>query len=237
MRGPAVVLFDFGGTLDADGIHWAPRFYAAYRACGGAVEYPAFELVFRASDRALEAQPRVRTLGFGALIEAQAQLLGDLLPDGAGIDAAQLAARFHAEAVAVVARNRPILERLSRDYRLGVVSNFTGNLEPCLRELELRRYFMVVADSGVVGTAKPDPRIFTGALTQLDASAARAWMVGDNFETDIRPAGALGMRTCWLAPLDLPAPKGAAPTLRIARLPDLERALRSDDAAAERCTG
>lgn len=232
-----VVLFDFGGTLDADGIQWAPRFHAAYRAGGGAIKYPAFELIFRTSDRAVEAQPRVRTMGFKALVEAQAQILCDLLPDGAGIDGAQLATLFHAEAVAVVARNRPILERLSRDYRLGIVSNFAGNLEPCLRELELRRYFSVVADSAVVGIAKPDPRIFSGVLTQLDAPAARAWMVGDNFETDIRPADGLGMRTCWLAPIERPAPPGAAPTVRIGRLPDLEGVLRSDVAAAGRCTG
>ena len=223
------LLFDFGGTLDADGIHWAPRFHAAYRACGGAVEYPIFESVFRASDRALLDQPRVRTLGFRALIDAEAQLLRDLLPDGARIDANELGTRFHAEATAVVARNRPILERLSKNYRLGVVSNFTGNLEPCLRELELRSCFTVVADSAVVGVAKPDPRIFSGVLAQLDASADRAWMVGDNFETDIRPAGALGMRTCWLAPLDRRVPGGAVPTARIAHLPDLEGALR--------CTG
>jgi HAD superfamily hydrolase (TIGR01509 family) len=145
--------------------------------------------------------------------------------------------RFHAEAVAVVARNRPILGRLRKDYRLGVVSNFSGNLEPCLRELELRRYFSVVADSAVIGIAKPDPRIFTDALTQLDAPAARAWMVGDNFEADIRPACELGMRTCWLAPLERPTPAGARPTVRIARVPDLEGALQSDGAAAGRCTG
>src|ERR1700687_2007972 len=126
MGGAGVLLCDFGGTLDADGIHWAPRFYAAYRACGGAVEYPAFELTFRASDRALEGQPRVRPLGFKGLIDAQVQALRDLLPDGAGTDAAQLAARFHADAVAVVARNRPILERLSARYPLGIVSNFAG---------------------------------------------------------------------------------------------------------------
>ena len=237
MGGPGAVLFDFGGTLDADGIHWAPRFYAAYRAGGGAVEYPAFELVFRASDRALEGQPRVRTLGFKGLIDAEVQALRDLLPDGAGVDAARLATRFHADAVAVVARNRPILERLSATYRLAIVSNFAGNLEPCLEELQLRQYFTVVADSTVVGITKPDPRIFAGVLTQLAASAAQAWMVGDNFEADIRPAGALGMRTCWLAPLDRPVPEGAAPTLRIARLPDLEEALRSDVAAAAPCTG
>lgn len=229
MSGPGVVLFDFGGTLDADGVHWAPRFHAIYRTCGGALEYPAFELVFRASDRALEGQPRIRTIGFKGLIEAEVQVLRELLPDGARIDAAQIAARFHADAVAVVARNRPILERLSARCRLGIVSNFTGNLEPCLEELELRRYFTVVADSTVVGISKPDPRIFTGVLTTLCASAAQAWMIGDNFEADIRPAGALGMRTCWLAALDRPVPSGGAPTRRIARLPDLEGALRCTD--------
>jgi len=229
MNGPAVVLFDFGGTLDADGIHWAPRFHTIYRACGGAVEYPAFEVVFRAADRAMESEPGIRTLGFRALIDAQARVLRNLLPDGDVIDVEQIAARFHAEAVAIVVRNRPILERLSGGSRLGIVSNFTGNLEPCLEELELRRYFTVVADSTVVGITKPDPRIFTGVLSKLDASAAQAWMVGDNFEADIRPAGALGMRTCWLTPRERPVPSGGAPTRRIARLPELEGALRFTD--------
>jgi HAD superfamily hydrolase (TIGR01509 family) len=196
---------------------------------GGTTAYPAFELVFRAADRALEGRPGIRTLGFKALVETEALLLRGLLRDGAGIDGERLATRFHADAVAVVARNRPVLERLSARYPLGMVSNFTGNLEPCLEELELRRYFTVVADSTVVGISKPDPRIFTGVLTELGAPAAQAWMVGDNFEADIRPAGALGMRTCWIAPLDRPVPSGGAPTQRIARLPDLEGALRCTD--------
>jgi FMN phosphatase YigB (HAD superfamily) len=222
------VLFDFGGTLDADGVHWAPRFYAAYQGAGGKVAYPEFEAVFRATDGVLEREPRVRTMGFRAMIDAQAQLLRDRLPDGTGIDAEQLGARFHADAVAVVTRNRPILERLTTRYRLGIVSNFAGNLEPCLNELELRRYFTVAADSTVIGIAKPDPRIFEGVLTALHASPSRAWMIGDNFETDIRPAGALGMRTCWLAALDRPVPSAPAPTARIARLTDLEGALCTD---------
>ena len=229
MSAPEVVLFDFGGTLDADGVHWAPRFHAIYKTLGGTTAYPAFELVFRAADRALEGRPGIRTLGFKALVETEALVLRGLLRDGAGIDGERLATRFHADAVAVVARNRPVLERLSARYPLGMVSNFTGNLEPCLEELDLRRYFTVVADSTVVGISKPDPRIFTGVLTELGAPAAQAWMVGDNFEADIRPAGALGMRTCWIAPLDRPVPSGGAPTQRIARLPDLEGALRCTD--------
>ena len=227
-----VVLFDFGGTLDADGAHWAARFHAAYRAAGGSAAFPAFETLFKVSDRALERLPEIRTLGFQAMIEAQARLLCDLLHDGATVDPTRVAVRFHAEAVATVARNRPLLERLARDYQLGVVSNFSGNLELCLAELELSPYFVAVADSAVVGVAKPDRRIFTETLARLDTPPGLAWMVGDNFEMDIRPAVALGMRTCWVAPAERRTPGGVTPSGRVAQLPELEDLLLSNP-----CTG
>ncbi len=99
-----------------------------------------------------------------------------------------------------------------------------------LVELDLRRCFAVVSDSAILGVEKPHPRIFVETLARLQTPPERAWMVGDNLETDIRPAGALGMRTCWLAPLDRPAPSGVVPTKRIARLPEVEAALRETDA-------
>ena len=220
------MLFDFGGTLDADGVHWAPRFHAAYQSAGGGLDYPAFEPCFRASDLELERLPGIRSLGFRAMIEAQARLVCRLVADGARVEAGAIAASFHAAAVATAARNRPVLDRLSRGHRLGVVSNFTGNLGVCLDELDLGRWFEVVTDSALAGVSKPDPRIFGETLERLGVPPAGAWMVGDNYESDIRPAVALGMRTCWLAPPDRPAPPGPAPTARIARLTDVETALR-----------
>jgi len=217
------VLFDFGGTLDADGVYWSPRFHAAYRAAGGALDFTAFDPIFKATDDALARLPDIRTLGFRAAIGAQARLLAARLPDH--VDAAGMAERLHADAVAVVARNRPVLERLGRRYRLGIVSNFTGNLEPCLEELGLAKLFTVVSDSTVVGWSKPDARIFVHTLAALHAPAQRAWMVGDNFEADIRGAASVGMRTCWLAPTDRAVPDGPAPSARIPRLPDVERVL------------
>lgn len=217
------MLFDFGGTLDADGVYWSPRFHGAYRAAGGSLEFPAFDPIFKATDEALAHLPGIRALGFRAAIEAQARLLVARLPDR--VDAQALADRLHADAVAIVTRNRPVLERLGRRYRLGMVSNFTGNLQPCLEELDLARLFVVVSDSAVVGWSKPDARIFAHALAALQAPAQRAWMVGDNFEADIRGAANLGIQTCWLAPADRVAPAGPAPTARIHRLPDLERVL------------
>ncbi|HYK82357.1 MAG TPA: HAD family hydrolase [Gemmatimonadales bacterium] len=220
-----VVLFDFGGTLDADGIHWSPRFHAAYRAAGGTLEFAAFEPRFKAADLALASVPGISTLGFHATIEIQTRLLVERLPDRDRVDAAALAERFHADATAAVRRNVPILERLARRHRLGIVSNYTGNLVPCLEELGLARLFAAVSDSGRVGWTKPDPRIFWHALSALRATPHQAWMVGDNFETDIRAAAGLGMRTCWLTPPARPAPSGLTPTARIGRFAEIERVL------------
>jgi len=221
----AGVLFDFGGTLDADGLPWAARFYAAYRAAGGATEFPAFETLFKVSDRALERLPVIRTLGFRAMTQAQARLLCELVPDGAAVSPERIMERFHADAVAVVTRNRPLLERLRRGSRLGIVSNFTGNLELCLTELGLLEFFGAVADSAVLGVAKPDRRIFTETLDRLGLRPDCTWMIGDNFEADIRPAAALGMKTCWIAPAERRAPAGVALTARIERLSELETIL------------
>ncbi len=216
-----IVLFDFGGTLDADGERWAVRFHRAYAGAGGRLAFDLFEPLFRESDRGLEADATVRAMGLRAMVAAQARHLAGLLPPDDPVDLARAAERFHAEALAVVERNRPLLERLATRFRLGVVSNFTGNLDRCLAELDLLRLFAVTADSLVVGWSKPDPRLFLHALGALGARPEAAWMVGDNFEADIRPAAALGLATCWLAPAGraLPAPDVA--THRIARLTDL----------------
>jgi putative hydrolase of the HAD superfamily len=224
--GPArAILLDFGGTLDADGVHWCPRFHAAYRRLGGALDYQAFEALFKTSEAMLAELPDVRTLGFRAAIEAQVRLLVGLLPRAAAVRGEPFALALHDEALAMVRRNRPVLERLAARYRLGVVSNFTGNLEPCLAELELLSLFAAVLDSGVLGIAKPDERIFTRALAGVGVRAEEAWMVGDNLEADIRPAHRLGLRTCWLTPPDRVGPADFAPTARIARLTELERAV------------
>jgi HAD superfamily hydrolase (TIGR01509 family) len=215
------VLFDFGGTLDADGLRWSARFHAAYRELGGSMPFGNFEAVFRASDRALETLPNIRRLGFRAMIDAQAQLLQEMVPDGATIDFTQVADRFHRDAVRTTERNARLLTSLARQYRLGIVSNFTGNLSRCLAELGLTNYFQTVSDSGVLGTAKPDPEIFNTTLAALDVEAHEAWIVGDNFDADIRPARTLGLSTCWLTGPERETPNDCAPTARIASLTEL----------------
>jgi FMN phosphatase YigB (HAD superfamily) len=215
------VLFDFGGTLDADGLRWSVRFHEAYAAGGGRLGADAFEALFRTSDLALETFPGIRGLGFRVMLETQAGILRALLPDGNSIDPGAMADRVHRHAIQIVARNRSILETLRPRFRLGIISNFTGNLGICLSELGIRDLFEIVTDSAVLGFAKPDARPFSHTIDALGLPPQATWMVGDNFEADIRPGAKLGMQTVWLAPVERPLPPGCVPAARIASLTEL----------------
>lgn len=221
------LLFDFGGTLDADGIRWSVRFHDAYRELNGALALPAFEEIFREVDRRLARVPGIMRMGFRAMVEAESDLLVSAVPDGARVASAALAARFCADSVRTVERNAPLLERLAARWPLGIISNFTGNLECCLEELGLRHYFRLVLDSTVAGREKPDPELFLGAQATLGTRAPGTWMIGDNPEADIRPALLLGMPACWLTDTARSVPAGLRPTARIAHLPELEHLLES----------
>lgn len=223
------LLLDFGGTIDGDGERWSVRFHRAYRGAGGTLDFAAFDPLFKESDRRLERLEGIERLGYRATVHAQADLLVPLLPDASALRAQRIADAFHRESLAVVQRNAPVLRELSQRWRMGVISNYTGNLTPCLDELGLSPWFSVALDSSVVGVAKPDARIFRLALEGLRVSAGDAWMVGDNFEADIRPAAALGWSTVWVAPDDAAAPRdpGKAPTERIRAVTELARVLEA----------
>lgn len=218
---PAAVLFDFGGTLDSDGLPWVVRFHSAYHAQHGSLHADHFAAVFSASDAALAESDAIRTAGFRAMLALQADLLRPMLPDGNRIDPAQLAEDVYQDALPIIMRNRILLARLHQTSLIGIVSNFTGNLQLCLAELQLLDSIDVVSDSTAVGVAKPDARIFEITLDALGVAPARAWMVGDNPYADVRAATAAGLSTVWLAPPEREVPEGCQPTARIGRLPEL----------------
>lgn len=219
------VLFDFGGTLDADGTRWGARFHRLYQEGGGELGLTEFDQAFRESDRRLARHAGIGAVGFSAMVRLQAQILAELLASERNLPWDRFADRFIRDSTQVTTRNRALLQRLASRYRLGVVSNFSGNLIPCLDELGLGEYFDVVIDSAVLGAEKPDPEPFLAALSALRTLPEQSWMIGDNPEADIRPAVQLGLSACWVtAPGRFP-PSGLIPTARIASLVDLEDAL------------
>ena len=218
----SAVLFDFGGTLDAEGLSWKERFQRLFEVEGVVVGPARFDPVFYAADDALVgAVPESLTLHetVHRVADGVAQALR---PDDAALGS-RVAARFLADARACFELNAPILERLARRHRLGVVSNFYGNLATVCDNAQVRRYFGVIVDSARVGLSKPDPRIFMKALDALGIEPVRAVMVGDSLARDMAGARAAGMPHIWLTPTPERQGRPCCPGDRVIRsLRDLE---------------
>ncbi len=198
------LLFDYGGTLDSDGITFLDRFRAIYKEEG--IESPNFDRAFYDAEDALPARHQLRGLDLEQTCRLLVRdMLKVLAPER--LDRADaIAGRFAADCRRQFARLRPVLERLSKRYRLGIVSNFYGNLEGILEAEGLRSLFGAVADSGVVGVIKPDPAIFLHALKGLGSTPAECVMVGDSVKRDIAGAKGLGMKKALVcAAPDAPA--------------------------------
>lgn len=198
LTGCSAVLFDFGGTLDADGVTWKERVVRLYREAGVVITSEQFDPLFYAADDALVgAVPP--TLSFR---ETVSRLVAGIT-HGLGLDddalADRVATRFLAEAHETLHRNVPLLRALRQRYRMGIVSNFYGNLATVCDDCGIRELFDVIVDSAQVGVRKPDPRIFGTAVEALGLRPAGVVFVGDSPSRDMAGARTVGMPHVRLA--------------------------------------
>ena len=219
-----MLLFDFGGTLDSDGVPWKERFFRVWSDEVGPLDRARFDRAFHSADdelvggvpRDLPLSATIARLGRG--------LAARLYADPAAADRA--AGRFARESLAVLAGRAALLERLASTYRLGIVSNFYGNLLAACEEAGIRPHFSAAIDSVDAGCVKPDPRIFLAALAALGAEPGQAVFVGDSPERDMAGARALGMPHVLVREGADARAAGCCPGDRvISRLDDLPEAL------------
>jgi putative hydrolase of the HAD superfamily len=208
-------LFDFGGTLDFPR-HWLDRFVTHYQAAGVDIKRAELESAFSiATRKAYVCSSMLRDYSLlqlvGFLVDLQFENLGvrgatashRLLPEACSDRSikelkSQICDSFVAESEAGLAISRPLLRLFARRLKIGVVSNFYGNLDRVLAEVGLAHSISMIADSGRLGFYKPDLRIFALSLAQLGVRPHEAVMVGDSLTKDCAPARAIGMATAWL---------------------------------------
>lgn len=197
----SAILFDFGGTLDADGLHWLDRFYSIYREIGlPELPQPNIKEAFYWADEQADLDPRMRSAGLREMMDRHVRWQFEKLKISNPELEEKASLAFARPAERVLRRNRLVLEKLSHaGFSLGVISNFYGNVETLCREFGLHTHLKTILDSAVVGLKKPDPALFQLALDKLGhLPADQVAFVGDSFERDIVPAKALGMKTYWL---------------------------------------
>ena len=94
-----------------------------------------------------------------------------------------------------------MLERLSQDYRLVLLTNGGfQNQSAKLTQAGLENYFTINNRfiSAVIGFEKPDIRAFYIVLKMLGIQPENALMIGDNPLNDIDGAKNAGLQTCWV---------------------------------------
>ena len=197
MNNTKAIYFDYGGTLDCDGIPWKEQFKPIYEEMGINVTREKFDRAFYDSDDSIEAE-KPHDLPFKETIQLQvSRVFKGLEIDDKNLQD-KVGEKFLKNSLSKLEENRKLLERLKQKYSLGIISNFYGNLPAIIQELGFGELFDVVIDSTRVGFMKPDPQIFYEALKPLDLLPAQAVFVGDSMKRDMAGAKGVGMPHIWL---------------------------------------
>ena len=193
------VIFDYGGTLDTNGVHWFHIFRQVYETHLPQIteeqlrEAYVYGERYLATHRVIEPEDDFLAM-LRKKIAIQASQLG--VEDEALIN--QLATDCDAFVQTNMEATRKVLDELSGRYPMVLVSNFYGNIHAVLRSYGLDGYFKQVIESAVVGVRKPDPQIFTLGVEALGLQPEEVVVVGDSYSKDMTPAHSLGCHTLWI---------------------------------------
>ncbi len=193
------IFFDFGGTLDSNAIAWRQNFYSIYKSYFKTLDEETFAKAFFDSDDNLHLRHDLSKAALEKTVELQVMDVFKFLKIKDTLTAEKIINTFISNSRKHFEFSKPILENLkSKGLKLGIISNFYGNLKPILEGENLLHYFNVVADSGQVGFIKPDREIFEWALKAANTLPQESAMVGDSAHRDMKGAALMGMPHFWL---------------------------------------
>lgn len=197
------IIFDYGGTLDTDGIHWAEKYWEAYRHFNVPISKEELRRAFVYAERKM---PKIIKPKFSLIETYEAQvnyqleyLIANKVLNNADMSLLNKLTEYcQKEVLRNISVSRPIIEKLKVNYTLGLVSNYYGNVKTVLSELGLVSQFDSIIDSAIVGIRKPDRRIYQIIINELNVNPSNIIVVGDSYNNDIIPPKLLGCKTIWL---------------------------------------
>ncbi|MBP8777100.1 MAG: HAD family hydrolase [Bacteroidaceae bacterium] len=200
------VIFDYGGTIDTNGCHWAEVLWEGYCSVGIPVSKIQFREAYVQGERTLATQPLIKpehdfldVLRIKTKIQIDYLISKDFLTcENSEIYAESISQYCMKRVQEVVKKTNYIVERISFKHKLVLVSNFYGNIRTVLENFHLLCRFDSIIESAVVGVRKPDPKIFTLGVEALQLKAEEVVVIGDSFSKDILPARKAGCHTIWL---------------------------------------
>lgn len=201
------IIFDYGGTIDSNGMHWAEVLWDAYVAAAVPVSKEQFREAYVYTERYLAVNPVVKPehnfndlLKIKATLQLQYLVENKILTDVDKTESYSLAIsdQCYNFAKNIIEKEKPILEELCKRYPMVLVSNFYGNVQAVIEDFGLLKFFDKIIESAVVGVRKPDPAIFGLGVEALGLPAENIVVLGDSHSKDIVPATKNGCQTVWL---------------------------------------
>lgn len=200
------IIFDYGGTLDTNSRHWSEVLWSKYEEYHVPVGKADFREAYVYGERTLARIPLVKPEdNFHDVLCIKTKLQMEYLIEQGKLEqtdameyAVKIADSCYQYVLNVLEKTRPVVQSLSRKYKLVLVSNFYGNIRSVLKDFELDDFFSDVIESSVVGVRKPDPAIYRLGVEALKLSAENVLVVGDSFSKDMVPAKTVGCKVAWL---------------------------------------
>jgi haloacid dehalogenase superfamily, subfamily IA, variant 3 with third motif having DD or ED/haloacid dehalogenase superfamily, subfamily IA, variant 1 with third motif having Dx(3-4)D or Dx(3-4)E len=91
------------------------------------------------------------------------------------------------------------LKYLSRQYRLGIISNGDLNQQSLkLEKMNINKYFSDIITAGEIGISKPNIELFSIACSRVNKEPQECYYIGDDLHIDIIPCKDVGMHGIWL---------------------------------------
>lgn len=201
------IIFDYGGTIDSNGKHWAEVLWQSYVNERIPVTKEQFREAYVYAERYLATNIVILPEdNFHILLKKKVDLQISYLVDKGYLTEANESEQY---SIAVsdqcynfvkdlISKEKPILDQLREKYPMVLVSNFYGNVQAVLKDFDLLKYFDDIIESAVVGIRKPDPAIFGLGVDKLGLPAGEIVVIGDSHTKDIIPATKNGCQTIWL---------------------------------------
>ena len=194
------IIFDYGGTIDTNGTHWAEVIREQYIKAGLTIDDKLFRETYVYGERALAKNPIIEpTDTFRILLEKKIAIHREYLNGTmSSIQEKNIAQGCYQRVLDTIEKTRNVVESLSRHYPLVLVTNFYGNMPTVLKEFALEKYFITIVESSIVGIRKPDPALFALGVEALSLPPTDVVVIGDSYRKDIFPAHTLGCHTVWI---------------------------------------
>ena len=197
------IFFDFGGTLDLDGVHWYRHWMQSWKSAGCEIPDERFKPAYFFAEATLNELVGL-SCSYSELVATKCRLqalnlFGGKISDEEFEQAVKYISDITFEPIKRQSKlTQKLLSALAEKYRLGVISNFYGNLEQSLDELGFSKYLTYIIDSKRVNMRKPGTEIYAYSVNLTHGAAENCLMVGDSYAQDIVPAKSIGMATAML---------------------------------------